>query len=151
MRISRWSWWCAYFFWIQNNLNVTKRPTWNHTLTLFSICCTKRDCTHWRKFIKHTSPIKKYFWGIFIGISQHQKGYPIYARITQKIVSSHDVVFDETFSSALAYTSNPYSEAIAMRPAVSYIPYATSYHDQTGHIINFAQFWEGVYWKTNVI
>ena len=39
--------------------------------------------------------------------------------------------------------SCPYSEALAMRPAVSYIPYATSYHEQTGNIITFAQFEEG--------
>ena len=39
--------------------------------------------------------------------------------------------------------SCPYSEALAMRPAVSYIPYATSSHEQTGDIITFAQFEEG--------
>ena len=36
-----------------------------------------------------------------------------------------------------------YSEAIATQPAVSYIPYATSSHEQTGNIIHFAQFEEG--------
>ena len=30
-----------------------------------------------------------------------------------------------------------------MEPSVSYIPYATSYHEQTGDIITFAQFEEG--------
>ena len=29
-----------------------------------------------------------------------------------------------------------------MRPPVSYIPYATSYHEKTGGIITFAQFEE---------
>ena len=56
---------------------------------------------------------------------------------------SYDVVFDESFSSALAYTSQLYSEAMAMRPAVTYIPCATSSREQTGDIITFTQFEEG--------
>ena len=43
-------------------------------------------------------------------------------------------------SSTLAYMAHPYSEALATRPAVSYIPYATLSHEQTGNIITFAQF-----------
>ena len=39
--------------------------------------------------------------------------------------------------------SRPYLEALAMWPEVSYILYATSYHEQTGDIITFAQFEEG--------
>ena len=62
---------------------------------------------------------------------------------TRKVISSHDVVFDESFSSALSYTSQPYSEAMAMRPAVMYTPYATSSKEQTGDVITFAQFEEG--------
>ena len=42
-----------------------------------------------------------------------------------KIVSSYDIVFDEIFSSALAYTSQPYAEAISMQYIVSYIAYDT--------------------------
>ena len=33
-----------------------------------------------------------------------------------------------------------YSEALAMRTAVSYILYATSYHEKTGEIITVVQF-----------
>ena len=51
--------------------------------------------------------------------------------------------FDERFSSALSYTSQPYSEAMAMRPAVTYTPYDTSSKEQTGDVITFAQFEEG--------
>ena len=90
--------------------------------------------------MRHQS--QKGFLGIFVGIKQHQKGYLIYIPSKRKIVSSRDVVFDETFSSVLAYTSRLYSEALATRPAVSYIPYATSSHEQTGDIITFAQFEE---------
>ena len=43
----------------------------------------------------------------------------------------------------LAYTSQPYSEAIAIRPAVTYTPCATSSRENTGDIITFAHFEEG--------
>ena len=43
----------------------------------------------------------------------------------------------------LAYTSQPYSEAMAMRLSVTYTPYYTSSREQTGDIITFAQFEEG--------
>ena len=39
--------------------------------------------------------------------------------------------------------SCPYSEALDMVPAVSYIPYAKSAHEQTGGIITFSHFEEG--------
>ena len=51
-------------------------------------------------------------------------------------------MFDESFSSALSYTSRPYAEAMAMRPAVTYTPYATSSKEQAGNVITFAQFEE---------
>ena len=86
---------------------------------------------------------QKLFWGIFVGIPEHQKVYLVYVPSTRKIISSYDVVFDESFSSSLAYTSRPYSEAMAMRPAVTYTPYATSSIEQTGDVITFTQFEEG--------
>ena len=67
----------------------------------------------------------------------------MYIPKTRKIVSSYDVVFDEIFSSALAYTPRPYSEEMAMRPSVTYTPCATSLREQTGNIITFTQFEEG--------
>ena len=39
--------------------------------------------------------------------------------------------------------SRPYSEALSMRPEVSYIPYATSSHEKNGKIVTFTQFEEG--------
>ena len=62
------------------------------------------------------------------------------------MIYSYDVVFDESFSSTLAYMSQPYAEDMAMRTAVSYILCATSSKEQTGDIITFAQFEEGVYY-----
>ena len=73
-----------------------------------------------------------------------QKGGLVYVPSTHKTVSSHDILFDKTFSSALEYTTRTYSDAIIIRPEVSYIPYDTSSHEQTGDIITFAQFEEGV-------
>ena len=67
----------------------------------------------------------------------------LYVRSTIKVISSYDVMVDESFSSALSYTSQPYAEAMAMRPVVTYNPYATSSKEQTGDVITFAQFEEG--------
>ena len=39
--------------------------------------------------------------------------------------------------------SRPYSEAMEMRPAVTYTPYTTSLREQTDDLITFAQFEEG--------
>ena len=47
------------------------------------------------------------------------------------------------FSSKLVYTSQQYTEVMAMRPAVSYTPYATYSREKTGDIITFTQFEEG--------
>ena len=69
----------------------------------------------------------------------------MYVPNTKKIISSYDVVFDESFSSTLSYTSQYYSEAMDMRPAVSYVTCATYSREQTGNIITFAQFEEGIY------
>ena len=67
----------------------------------------------------------------------------MYVPNRRKIISLYDVVFDEIFSSALAYTSQPYSEAMATRPSVTYKPCATYSMEQTGDIITFTQFEEG--------
>ena len=86
---------------------------------------------------------QKDFLGIFVGVPQHQKGYLVYVPSTRKVISSYDVKFDESFVSALSYSSRSYAEAMAIRPAVTYTPYATSSKEQTGDVITFAQFEEG--------
>ena len=53
--------------------------------------------------IRHQS--QKGFYDIFLGIPQHQKGYLVYVLSRRNIISSYDVVFDESFSSVLEYTS----------------------------------------------
>ena len=64
----------------------------------------------------------------------------MYVPSTRKIIYLYDVVFDESFSSELSYTSRPYSEAMVKRPAVMYTPYGTYLREQTGDIIMFTQF-----------
>ena len=91
--------------------------------------------------IRHQS--EKGFCGIFVGITQHQKGFLLYVPNTTKIISSYDVVFDEIFSIVLSFTSRTYSEAMAMRPDVTYIPCATTSMERTGNIITLTQFQEG--------
>ena len=85
---------------------------------------------------------QKGFRGIFVVIPQHQKVYLVYVPSTRKVISSYDVVFDGSFSSALSYTSQPYVEAMAMSPTVTYTPYAMSSKEQTGDVITFTQFEE---------
>ena len=63
----------------------------------------------------------------------------MYLPSTRRIISSYDVFFYEDNSSALAYMSRPYSEAMVMRPEVTYTPYATSLREQTGNISTFTQ------------
>ena len=86
---------------------------------------------------------QKMFRGIFVGIPQHQKGYLVYVTSTTKVIFSYDVVFDKSFSSALSYTSQPYSEAMVMRPEVTHTPYATSSKEQTCDVITIVPLEEG--------
>ena len=86
---------------------------------------------------------QKGFHGIFVVILYHQNGYLVYVPSKRKIIYSYDVVFDESFSSALAHPSQPYSEAMVMHPEVTYTPYDTSLREQTGDIIAFENFEEG--------
>ena len=67
----------------------------------------------------------------------------MYVPSTRKIIFSYDVVFYEKKSSALEYTSRPYSEAMAMRPTGTYTSCATPLREQTGNIITFTHFEEG--------
>ena len=67
----------------------------------------------------------------------------MYVLSTRKVIPSYDVVFDKSSSSALSYTSQPYAEAMAMRPAVTYTLYAMSSKEHTDDVITFAQFGQG--------
>ena len=116
----------------------------SHLRVLFCPCVVRKAKAHVEtKTLNMRHQAQEGFCGIFVGITHHQKGYLVYVPSTRKVISSYDVVFDETFSSALSYTSQPYSEAMAMCPAVKYTPYALSSKEQTGDVITFTQFEEG--------
>ena len=117
----------------------------SHLCVLFCPCVVRKATAHVEtKTLNMRHQAKKGFRGIFVGIPQHQKGYLVYVPSTIKVISSYDVVFDESFSSTLAYTSRSYAEAMAMRPTVTYTPYATSSKEKIVNIITFAQFEEGI-------
>ena len=93
----------------------------SHLRVLFCPCVVRKATAHVEtNTLNMHHQAQKGFWGIFVGIPYHQKGYLVYVPSTRKLISSYDVVFDESFSSTLAYTSRPYSEAMAMRSAVTY-------------------------------
>ena len=122
-----------------HKLTTGTKPSVSHLRVVFCPCVVRKATSRVEsKMLNMRHQAQKGFHGIFVGIPEHQKGYPVYAPITRKIISSYNVVFDKRFSSALAYTPETYSEAMAMRPAVTYTPYATSLKEQTGDIITFA-------------
>ena len=112
---------------MQHKLATCTKPSVSHLRVLFFPCVVRKATAHVEtKTLNMRHQAQKGFCGIFVDIPQHQKGYLVYVPSTRKVILSYDVVFDESFSSALSYTSQPYTEAMVMRPAVTYNPYATS-------------------------
>ena len=71
----------------------------------FFSCFVRKATAHVEtKTLNMRHQAQKGFRGIFVGIPEHQKGYLVYVPNTRMIISSYDVVFDESFSSVLAYT-----------------------------------------------
>ena len=96
------------------------KPSVSHLRLLFCPCVVRKTTAHVEtKTLTMRHQAQKGFFGIFVGITQQQKGYLVYVPSTRKVMPSYNVVFDESFSSVLEYTSQPYSEAMAMRPAVT--------------------------------
>ena len=127
-----------------HNLATGMKPSVSHLRVLFCPCVVRKATAHVEtKTLNMRHQAQKGFRGIFVGKPQHQKGYLVYVPSTRKVISSYNVVFDKIVSSALSYTSQPYAEAMVMRPTVTYTPYATSSKEQTGDVITFAQFEEG--------
>ena len=120
------------------------KPSVSHLHVLFCPYVVRKATAHVEtKMLNMSHQAQKGFHSIFVGIQEHQKGYLVYITSTRKIISSYDVVFDESFSTALAYKSRPYSEAMVMRPALTCTPYATSSKEETDDVITFTQFEEG--------
>ena len=125
-------------------MKTKKKPSIPNPRVLLCPCVVLKSTKHVHtQALNMNNKPQKTFRGIFVGIPQHQKRYLTYVTSERKVVSSHAVVFDENNSSALVYTSCLYSDVLSMRLAVSYTPYATSSHEQTGKVITFSQFEEG--------
>ena len=125
-------------------ISTGTKPSVSHLRVLCHPCVVRKATLYvGKKALNMRHQAQKGFCGILVGIPQHQKGYLLYVPSTRKIISSYDVVFDESFSCALAYASQPYSEAMAIRTAVTYTPCDTSSREQTGDVITFTQFEEG--------
>ena len=82
------------------------------------------------------------FFGISAEITQPKKGYLVYVPHRWKIIYLYVDGVYESFSSVLAYMSQPYAKAMDMRPAVSYILFAASSREQTGNIFTSENFEE---------
>ena len=125
-------------------LATRTKPTVSHLRNIFCPCVVQKATANVEtEALNMCHRPQKGFCGIFVGIPQYQNIYLVYVPSTKKIISSYDVVFDESLSSALAYKSQPYSEAMAMCLAVTYTPCATSSREQNGDIIKFTHFEEG--------
>ena len=81
-----------------HKLETGTKPSVSHLRVLFCPCVVRKSTTHIEtKRLNMRHQEQKGFRGIFVGIPEHQKGYPVYVTSTRKIISSYDVVFDESF------------------------------------------------------
>ena len=93
-----------------SKLSTGTKPSVSHLHVLFYLFVVRKATEHInKKALNMCHQAQKGFCGIFVGIPQHQKGYLVCVLGTRKIISSYDVVFDESFSSVLEYKSQPYS------------------------------------------
>ena len=100
-----------------------QKPNINRFRVLFCPCIMKKY-TATKKLANGKSISedvkKKYaqrgFRGVFIGFDQKTNGYLAYVPVTRQIVTSKDIIFDESFASTLAEGDRPFKEAMAVRP-----------------------------------
>ena len=115
-----------------HKLATGTKPSVSHLPVLFCLCVVRKATAHVEtKTLNMHHQSQTGFCSIFVRIKQHQTLFLVYVPRTRKVIFSYEVVFDKSFSSALSYTSRPYAEAMAMHPAVTYTPYATSSKEQT--------------------
>ena len=123
-----------------HKLATGTKPSVSHLHVLFCLCVVRKATAHVEtKTLNMRHQAQKGFRGIFVGIPQHKKVYLVYVPSNRKVILSYNVVFGESFSSVLSYISQPYAEAMAMSPTVTYTPYATSSKEQTGAVITFCK------------
>ena len=87
-------------------LTIGTKPSISHLRDLFCLCVVRISTAHvGTKSLNMCHQVQKGFLGIFVGITQQQKEYLVYVLNNTDLVYSYDVIFDENFSSALAYMS----------------------------------------------
>jgi len=67
-----------------------------------------------------------------VGFDRSQKGYIFYAPGSCQLYISRDILFDETFSSAIATTRRLHRDNLALRPVTSDIPMVNTTMEYTG-------------------
>ena len=88
-----------------HKLATGMKPTVSHLRVLFCPYVVRKSTAQLdTKAVNVCHQALKGFGSIFVVIPEHQKGYLVYVPSTSKIISSYDVVIDESFSSSLAYT-----------------------------------------------
>ena len=88
-----------------HKLETGMKPSVSHLRVLFFPYVVRKATAHVEtKTLNMRHQAQKGFRGIFVGIPQHKKGYIVYLPSTRKVILSYDVVFGESFSSALSYT-----------------------------------------------
>ena len=74
------------------------KPSVSHLRVLFCPCVVQKATAHVnKKTLNMRHQAQKGFRGIFVGITQHQKGYHVYVPSTRKVISLYNVVFDKSF------------------------------------------------------
>ena len=112
-----------------HKLATGTKPSISYLRVFFSYVVRKAMAHVETKTLNMCHQAQKTFRGIFAGLPKHQKYYLVYVPSTRKLISSYDVLFDKSFSSALSYMSRLYLEAMVMRLAVTYTLYAACYKE----------------------
>ena len=81
-----------------HKMETGKKPSVSHLRVLFFPCAVRKATAQVEtNTLNMRHQAQKVFRGIFVGIPEHQKGYIVYVPNTRKIISSYDVVFEESF------------------------------------------------------
>ena len=89
-----------------HKLATGTKPSVSHLRVLFCLCVLRKATAHVEtKTLNMRHQAQKGFCGIFDGIPEDEKGYLVYVPSTRNIISSYNVVFDQSFSNASSYTS----------------------------------------------
>ncbi len=78
--------------------------------------------------------------GIYFGFVTNQKDSMVFTTALQKVLISDNVIFDESFSTAIATKWQQHQDSLALKPALSYIPDAATCIKQTGAVENLPTF-----------